>query len=549
MKSCKKISLVVLALVFIGSLFIGFSTLNPSKPNTTDQTTFNAQNAYNHIAQIAKEPHSIFEQEAIGRVRDYVISELEALGVETQVYEYEDVYVKRSDTYTPLKNIYGKIEGKNDSYIMLVTHYDNNSRAKVERYAESDGSLGAADAGYGLSTILETLRVIVENNIELENGIKILITDGEEYGLLGAKEAVKEAEIFENVQYLINLEARGIKGPAIMFETSFDNQSVLELYDTTNKAFSYSINPEIYRLLPNGTDFTVFLEQGIKGINISVLDSLDYYHTPNDNLENVSLSSVQHYGDQVVPIVTEFVTNNAYASAEALDSDEDSIFFTLTKDIFIKYSHTMNYVLLTAVLVGIIAFVVMNRIKVKSILKYMGINLIIGAGFAGMGYGLARIVAFMMDKPFKLTYLPLVPYEEALIIVTLIVSFGVYYGVMFYASKKYKEKDAYLVGSMGMLWLLSIALTFALPGGSYLAAFPLAVTLVGLLISRISGHFLANRFVYVMLIPFALILILFAPTIYLFNCALTFGGLAATMICVWIAYMAVVSCIVEIQHN
>lgn len=548
MKSYKGISLVVLALVFVVSVLIGFNTLNPSKPNTTDETTFNVQNAYNHVAQIAKEPHSILEQEALGRVRDYIIGELEALGVETQVYDYEDVYVKRTDTYTPLKNIYGKIEGKNDSYIMLVTHYDNNSIAKVERYAESDGSLGAADAGYGISTILETLRVIVENNIELENGIKILITDGEEYGLLGAKEAVKEAEIFENVQYLINLEARGIKGPAVMFETSLNNQGVLELYDVTNKAFSYSINPEIYRLLPNGTDFTVFLEHGIKGINISVLDSLNYYHTPNDRLENVSLQSLQHYGDQVVPIVTEFVTNSAYTSGETIESNEDLIFFTLTKDLFIKYSHTINYILLGAILVGMIAFVVMNRIRVKSILKYMGINLLIGIGFAGIGYGLARFMALLMDKPFKITYLPLVPYEEVIIITTLIVSFGLYYSIMSWASKKYKEKDAYLVGSMSILWVLSVIFTFALPGGSYLTVFPVILTLSGLLISRISGQFLVNRFAYVMIIPFALILILFTPTIYLFNCALTFGGFVVTMIFVWIAYMALTSCIVEIQH-
>lgn len=548
MKSCKKISLVVLALVFVVSVFIGFSTLNPSKPNTTDQTTFNVQNAYNHLTEIAKEPHSILDQEELGRVREYIIGELEALGVETQVYEYEDVYVERIDKYTPLKNIYGEIKGKNDSYIMLTTHYDNNAYAKVERYAESDGSVGAADAGYGISTILETLRVIVENNIELENGIKILITDGEEYGLLGAKESVKEAEIFEDVQYLINLEARGIKGPAIMFETSFDNQSVVDLYSVTNKDFSYSINPEIYRLLPNGTDFTVFLNHGIKGVNISVLDSLDYYHTPNDNLENVSLASLQHYGDQVLPIVTEFITNSMYASSEVLESEEDLIFFTLTKDIFIKYSHTINYVLLAMILVGMIAFVMINRIKVKSILKYMGINLLMGIGFAGVGYGIARIVALLMDKPFKLTYLPLVPYEEVIIITTLIISFGVYYGVMSYVSKKYKEKDAYLVGSMGMLWILSVAFTFALPGGSYLAVFPAIITLAALLITRLSGHFFAKRCVYVMLIPFALILILFTPTLYLFNCALTFGGLVVTMFVTWIAYMVLTSCIVEIQY-
>lgn len=535
-----------MALVFMASIFIGFSTLNPATPNTSDQTTFNVQNAYDHIAQIAKEPHSIFDQEALGKVRAYLVNELEALGAQPEIYAYEDIYVERTDTYEPVKNIYGKIDGKNDSYIMLVTHYDS-SHAKKERYAEIDGSLGAADAGYGLSTILETLRVIVENDIQLENGIKILITDGEEYGLLGAKEAVKEAEIFENVNYLINLEARGVKGPAVMFETSFDNQSVLDLYNATNRAFSYSINPEIYRLLPNGTDFSVFLENGIKGINISVLDSLDYYHTPKDSLESVSLESLQHYGDQVLPIVTEFVTNSAYESPEVLEGDGDSIFFTLTKDIFIKYSHTMNYIFLVLILIGIIGFVRMNHTKVKRIVKYVGLNFIMGIAFAGVAYGISRVVAMIMDKPFKLTYLPLVPYEEVILISILVVSFVIYYGTMYYVSKKHKETDAYLVGSMSMLWLLSVVLTMVLPGGSYLTVFPLAVTLIGLLISRALSSLYSKGWAYVMLIPFALIVILFVPTIYLFNCALTFGGVAANMVFVWIGYMALTSCIIEIQ--
>ena len=42
---------------------------------------------------------------------------------------------------------------------------------------------------------LKHCRVIKESNVELENGIKILFTDGEECGLLGAKESVKEKEI------------------------------------------------------------------------------------------------------------------------------------------------------------------------------------------------------------------------------------------------------------------------------------------------------------------------------------------------------------------
>ena len=80
----------------------------------------------------------------------------------------------------------------------------------------------------------------------------------------------------------------------------------MNLYKESTSPFSYSITPEIYRFIPNPTDFTVFLENNFTGINISVLDGLENYHTPNDKPESLSDKSMQHYGDQVLPMVTEF---------------------------------------------------------------------------------------------------------------------------------------------------------------------------------------------------------------------------------------------------
>ena len=104
-----------------------------------------------------------------------------------------------------------------------------------------------------------------------------------------------------------------------MFETSPNNKAVLNLYEATDKPYSYSITPEIYRLLPNGTDFTVFLENNLTGINISVLDGFENYHTPNDNPDNLSDKSMQHYGDQVLPIVREFVSNEKYSNPDVFE--------------------------------------------------------------------------------------------------------------------------------------------------------------------------------------------------------------------------------------
>ena len=545
MKSKKYISYAIILAVLIISTVIGYNSLYPSKANHDDNTRVNVSNQMKHIKEIAKEPHSIFDKEAHDDVRDYLLKELNALGVETSTYKYEDVFVERTNTKEDLENIYGEIKGKNDSYIMLVTHYDS-SHAKKERYAEKDGSLGAADAGYGLSTILETIRAIKDNNVTLNNGIKILITDGEEYGLLGAKEAVKEKEIFENVNYLINLEARGTKGPAVMFETSPNNSEILDLYNYSEKPFSYSITPEIYRLLPNGTDFTVFLENNIPGINISVLDGLENYHTPNDKFESLNEKSLQHYGDQVLPIVTEFVSNEKYANKDALTGKDDSIFFIIG-NVFVKYSKMINYGLILAILISIIFL--FKKFKIKSILttaKYSLISLLFTVLVSAVSFGISKLAAVINGRPFKLTYLPLIKFEGVITLGVIALSIAGYILLIRKVSNKFKERNEFVLGNIIFLFILGLILTFALPGGSYLLIFPAIIIALGTILVQI----LKDKFTkvsYVLLIPVALITILYVPTVYLFNCALTFGALCATMIFAMFGIISVITCLVQID--
>ena len=538
----KKISALVLAATVGVSGLIGYNSMNPSKPNYTDETKTTVTNQMEHILNISKQPHTIFDadKEAQDEVKDYLISELEKLGVTTKTYKYDDIHLENHEAYgenatehVDLENIYGELKGKSDSYILLCTHYDS-AGAKEGRYSQKEGSLGSADAGYALSTILETLRVIKESNVELENGIKILFTDGEECGLLGAKEAVKEKEIFKGVNYVINIEARGTSGPAIMFETSPNNKGVLDLYEATDKQYSYSITPEIYRLLPNGTDFTVFLENNLKGINISVLDGIENYHTPNDNPDNLSDKSMQHYGDQVLPIVKEFVSNEKYANPDVFDTEDDSIFFTLGSS-FIRYSKNTNMVLLA--LIALSTIFLINNLNIKEskkIFKYIGINSLYTVCTVGLGYGLSRLLALINGRKFELTYLPLIKFEDAIFIGVMIALFVGYFLITKKFTNNFKEKDEFTISSLIGLFTLSLVLTFVLPGASYLTVFPAIMLCLALFIKIYLSN--VRNIEYIMLVPIALIVMLYVPTIYLFNCALTMGALCVCVFFVMLAY-------------
>ena len=331
-----------------------------------------------------------------------------------------------------------------------------------------------------------------------------------------------------------------------MFETSPNNKAVLDLYEATDKPYSYSITPEIYRLLPNGTDFTVFLENNLTGINISVLDGLENYHTPNDNPDNLSDKSMQHYGDQVLPIVKEFVSNEKYSNPDVFESKEDSIFFTLGNQ-FIRYSKNTNMILLALIALSILfAIKKFNITNNKKIFKYIGINSLYTLVTVGLGYGLSRLLALINGRKFEITYLPLIKFEDVIFIIVMIALFVGYFLIVKKFTNNFKENNEFTVSSLIGLFILSLVLTFALPGESYLTVFPAIMLSIALFIKIYLVD--VRNIGYIMLLPIALIVMLYVPTIYLFNCALTMGALCVNVFFAIIAYTAIMIGLINMKE-
>ena len=152
----KKRKGIILA-VCILSILLGYITMY--YPNSKDNSTnFSYTRAKEDLKVITKEPHStMFHQEALKDVRQYIVKELETLNINPKIFSYKDVKNEKGQV-TDLNNIYGKIDGKNGeegSYILLVAHYDS---AGTNPQSEDGYSYGASDDGYGVAAILEILR-------------------------------------------------------------------------------------------------------------------------------------------------------------------------------------------------------------------------------------------------------------------------------------------------------------------------------------------------------------------------------------------------------
>lgn len=513
---------IILFLSIILSIALGVTSLYTPRPKS-EESGFSTEIAKEHIKEISKEVHSVDQPEALARVREYIVNELKELGLEPEVFSYEAVESPKGGIYN-LNNIYAKIDGKNGengSYIMLASHYDSSPK---KRAGEDGESKGAADAGYGVSTILEIVRNIKESGQELENGIKILITDGEEVGLIGAKQEMNQNfDLYKNVNFVVNLEARGIKGPALMFETSSNNEKVIDLYKKANLPVSYSLASDVYNKMPNGSDFTEFKNAGLSGINFAVLNDLDYYHTKNDNYDNISDTSIQHYGEQVLPIVQEYIYNAKYGQADYFESNQNSIFFTLLPNVFINYTSAIGTIL---AVVSVIALIfVMRKLKVNSklVVKWTGIWTGLALAVAAIGIGISYIISMITGIEFKLTYMPRVAGADIIALIAVILTA---ISVAVISKKLVKDKEELDAIIFGGLWFNAILLTIfmiALPGGSYLFLWPIMITMISVILSK---KFKNEK---MLLIATMFTIIMYVPVIYNIYIALTIGALGVVM--------------------
>jgi hypothetical protein len=61
-----------------------------------------------------------------------------------------------------------------------------------------------------------------------------------------------------------------------------------------------SMTYEVYRLMPNDTDLTVYKRYGMAGYNFAFVGGLSYYHSPADTPANLDTRTLQHQGDNLV---------------------------------------------------------------------------------------------------------------------------------------------------------------------------------------------------------------------------------------------------------
>jgi hypothetical protein len=183
--------------------------------------------------------------------------------------------------------------------------------------------------------------------------VLVLITDAEESGLMGAAALSGERDIVDRLKAYINVEAIGASGVPVLFETGPGNgwlTSVWARRAPHPRGGSYAI--EVYKRLPNDTDFSIFKTQDIPGLNFGAVDDSYAYHTPRDTAERLSPVTLRTMGENLVAIVQ---------SLQSVDITQRSLlpytYFDVARTAVVSYGpRTAMTIGLAALLFGLIAW-------------------------------------------------------------------------------------------------------------------------------------------------------------------------------------------------
>lgn len=365
-----------LAIIAAMSLFL----LPAPKSADSDPTGFSADHAKQLIDTFADEPHSVLHTEAHARSRDEIVTMFKDLGYQPEIHSDPMPLSEATNTsqYSEAgldalarlntENIVVRVPGKTDDTMMLTAHYDSAvdfEKTADGRWDPKPGvSSGAADDGYGVATVIETLRAIKADGRTPERSLLIVITDAEELNLLGAmNEMLHHRADYDNVDLIVNIEARGTSGPAVMFETSDTNASATEFFlKNAPRPFATSLMPAVYRMMPNGTDLSIYLKEGFTGLNFASIGNSENYHTASDSPAYSDLTSLQHYGDQVLGLARAWSFDQ---DTPKLTDDQDRVFFPVFSGFTVHYPATVGVILGVVAIALTAAATVLQARKVR----------------------------------------------------------------------------------------------------------------------------------------------------------------------------------------
>lgn len=545
-------SLIALLLSLVLLIYFSLSQIQPKlKQNPVNSATeFSLPAAQIQLQKITQYKHPIG---SVGHrhVRDYLLAELKALGLESQI-QTSFASSDKGHASGQVQNIVVRLAGRNSQQnqdkkaLLLMAHYD-----------AVPNSFGAADDGVSVVSMLQTLRAL-KAQAPLANDVIFLFSDGEEVGLLGASAFAQSHPWMKDVGMLLNFDNRGNAGPIMMFEPSAGNRHLITgLAKAVPEVISNSLMYEVYKALPNDTDFTVFRKRGVAGLNFAMIQNISSYHTRYDRSDLINPASQQQQGQMMLQLVRHFgeqdlrtLNVSMGASMAASGNAEDSVYFSFPLFGLIHYPATLALPLaLFLTGLAITAFWLTTRTTKLRLLA------ITASTFSFM---LAIVaIGFLSQQAWNLVFKFYPPYLEMhdqdtghFYLLGILIITALAFGLIQRILTRWIHVKELAFGAV-LVWVAILVFVSArFPGASFLFAWPLLFVLLSycyLALKKVPDT--SSAYAWILLAGGGFSILLFSPLILLFNIALGFHSLGVPVILFTILLGLLTPLLVWILHE
>ena len=440
---------------------------------STPPGEFSAARAFQQVQAMAAVPHPAGSA-ANDRVREQIVGVLRGLGLDTQV---QDTVTEEGTRLSAsaggiglahVRNVVATIPGSAPTgRVFLVAHYDSVQIGP-----------GASDDGAGVSSVLEAVRALTTGP-QLRNDVVVVLTDAEEACLCGSQAFVQQHPLAGDGGVVLNVEARGSRGPVITFETSPDDNDLIGVLARAPEPVGTSFAVEVYRRLPNDTDFTPFRNAGFRGLNAAYIDGAANYHAPTDTPAEMDTDSLQQHGDNLLALTRDFGRRDL----DDLEARSDATYFPAPG----LLAHYPSYLVWPIAIVALLAVLWLGAAARRRGLVTRK-RLIGGFVLAIVPIVLSPVLAqvlWLVITKIRPAYVdvPIDPYRP-LWYRLAVVALSALVLVVWYAILRRRLSPAALAVA-GLAWLavLGLVLAWFAPGGSYLVALP---ALAGAVLGRLA---------------------------------------------------------------
>jgi hypothetical protein len=220
-------------------------------------------------------------------------------------------------THATVNNVLAYLPGQTDEYVIVGAHYDHLGRGNVDSLAPSQiGQIhpGADDNASGTAGVLELARLLAPQRSQFKRGILFMDFAGEELGLLGSAEWVKEpTRPLAKAVAMINMDMIGrIKDDKVYvggIGTGSTFKAVLEQAEKDelpqNPPFKIEYSASGYA----SSDHTSFIGQKIPVLFFFSGLHADY-HKPSDTWDKINAPSAVRLLDLVEDVAVQLANTD-----------------------------------------------------------------------------------------------------------------------------------------------------------------------------------------------------------------------------------------------